>query len=201
MRKLFLWLIIGQATLAFGQNTTPAPATLDADAAITRLREGLVDSFQKGDIDRLISHLDTDVVATWQNGEVSRGHEAVRAYYNKMMTGEDRIVREVKAEPEVLGRHVYGDTAVSWGNLHDHFVLMDGSELPMGTLFTITVARRGDRWLVTGYHASVNAFANPVLKLAVRKTATWAGAGGVLAGLLAGFIVARALRRKSIPTG
>jgi ketosteroid isomerase-like protein len=201
MRKLILWLIIGQAAFVFGQSPTPAPAALDADAAITRLREGLVDSFQKGDIDRLISHLDKDVVATWQNGEVSRGPEAVRAYYNKMMTGEDRVVREVRAKPEVLGRHVYGDTAVSWGNLHDHFVLMDGSELPMGTLFTITVARRGDRWLVTSYHASVNAFANPVLKLAVRKTAMWVGGGALVAGLIGGFIAARLFGHKATAAG
>lgn len=197
MKKLILCWALVQAGWLFGQSAAVVPANLDADAALSRVREGLIDSFRKGDLDRLISFLDADVVATWQNGEVTRGPEAVRAYYNKMMTGEGRVVKEIKAEPEVIGRHLYGDTAVSWGNLHDHFVLMDGSDLPLNTLFTITVTRRADRWLVTGYHASVNAFENPVLKLAVKKTAMWSALIGALAGCLLTIVVVKILRPKS----
>jgi ketosteroid isomerase-like protein len=176
--------------------TNPAPADLDATQAITRLREGLIESFNKGDVDRLLTYLDTNAVVTWQNGEVCRGPEAVRAYSNKMMQGENRIVRDIKSEPEVLGRHVYGDWAVSWGNLHDRITLMDGGELPFNTLFTATVARRGDRWLLTSFHASVNAFNNPVLSMAMRKTGLWAGLGGMVVGILIGGALSRILRRK-----
>ena len=69
--------------------------TDEAGAAITKLREGLVASFKTGDIDGIITHLDKDVVVTWQNGEVCRGPEAVKAYHTRMMTGDKRIVREV----------------------------------------------------------------------------------------------------------
>ncbi len=59
--------------------TTQAVAVTDADpmAAINSLRSELVDSFNKGDLDRLLSHLDPDVVVTWQNGEV-RAHASAR---------------------------------------------------------------------------------------------------------------------------
>jgi ketosteroid isomerase-like protein len=174
---------------------------LDATEAITHLREGLIDSFNKGEVDRLLTYLDTNVVVTWQNGEVCQGPAAVRAYYDKMMLGEHRIVREAKSNPEVLGRHVYGDWALSWGNLHDTILLMDGTALPFNTLFTATIAKRGDRWLVVGFHASVNAFNNPVLALAVRKTIFGAGGGGIVMGLLAGIFLGVVIsrRRRAVP--
>lgn len=164
--------------------------------AISVLREGLIDAFVKTDIDRLLTFLDPDVVVTWQNGEICRGPEEVRAYYNRMMTGPNRVVREVKATPEVLGRHVYGDWVVSWGNLRDHFVLTDGSDLPFNSVFTATIARRGDRWLVRGFHVSVNAFNNPVLGAAVKKTGLLAGGLSLLIGLVVGFVLARVKSRK-----
>ncbi len=195
MKKLIVWFLFALAIPGFCQQSAPANAA-EATAAITRLREGLVSSFTKGDIDGLLAHLDPEVVVTWQNGEICRGPGAVRAFYARMMTGEQRVVREIKSEPEVLGRQVSGDWAVSWGNLHDHFVLTDGSDLPFNSVFTATIAKRGDRWLVTAFHTSVSAFENPVLALATRKTALWLGLGGSAAGLLLGVVGTRLLARK-----
>jgi ketosteroid isomerase-like protein len=197
MKKLLALASLVLVTPGYAQSSS-APASAEATAAITALRTGLTESFVKGDIDKLLAYLDPEVVVTWQNGDVCVGRDAVRAYHLRMMTGEKRIVREVKAEPEVIGRHVYGDWAVSWGNLHDRFTLMDGSDLPFNTLFTATIAKRGDRWLVTGFHASVNAFDNSVLKLAIKKTGLWTGLGAGVLGLLLGFVGARALARRSM---
>ncbi len=179
-------LILSSALPAF----TQAPAD-EVGSAITKLRDGLIESFKKGDIDALITHLDKDVVVTWQNGEVCRGPEAVKAYHARMMTGDKRIVREAQSEPEVIGRQVNGDWAVSWGNLHDRFILMDGSDLTMNSVFTATVAKRGDRWLVTAFHVSVNAFDNPVLGLATHKVALWGGISAGVFGVLVGFFAGR----------
>jgi ketosteroid isomerase-like protein len=195
VKRLIVIALASWAGVLFAQ-TNHVARDLDALEAITRLREGLIDSFTRGDIDRLLKYLDTNVVVTWQNGEVCQGPGEVRAYYQKMMKGDRPVVREVQAKPEVLGRHIYGDWAVSWGNLHDHFILTDGSELPFNTLFTATIARREDRWLVTGFHASVNAFDNPVLWLAVRKVGLWVGIGGVIGGAFIGWIVVRFTGRK-----
>ena len=197
MRKLLFVVLLACQLTALRDATAPPPASVDATTAITTLREGLIDSFVKADIERLLTFLDPDVVVTWQNAEVCRGPDAVRAYYKRMMTGENRVVREVKAAPEVIGRHVYDDWAISWGNLHDHFVLTDGSDLPFNTVFTATIAKRGDRWLVRGFHASVNAFENPVLGLAIKKTAWRVGLGALALGLLIGLVVARMFRRNA----
>lgn len=186
-----LFLAAVAASSSFSQSATPND---EAAAAIKALRDGLVSSFTKGDVDGLLQYLDPDVVVTWQNGELCRGREEVRAFHNRMMTGEKKVVREIKSAPEVLGRQVHGDWAVSWGNLHDHFVLTDGSDLPFNSVFTATIAKHGDRWLVTAFHVSANVFDNPVLALAVRKTALWGGIGTGAVGLFLGFFIGRRKR-------
>ena len=195
MKRLLALVVAALAAFspAYAQSAAPA----DAEAGLNLLRTGLAASFAKADIDGMISYLAPDAVVTWQNGEVSRGPEEVRSYYNTMMKGDKPIVKDVKASPEILGRHFYGDWAVSWGNLHDHFILSDGRDLSLNSVFTIITAKRGDRWLVTGYHASVNAFDNPVLGLAVSKIALWAGIGGGLAGLVLAFIGGRLFGKKA----
>jgi hypothetical protein len=79
--------------------------------------------------------------------------------------------------------------------LNDNFVLADGRVLPLNSHFTATIARRGDRWLVTAFHVSVNAFDNPVMVLAVKKVSMLTGGVGLLVGILAGVILTRLMRR------
>jgi ketosteroid isomerase-like protein len=174
-----------------------AATDTEADQAITKLREGLVDSFNKGDMDRLLSYLDTNAVVTWQNGEVCEGPAAVKAYYERMMKGDHPVVSKVTADPKVLGRHVQGDWAVSWGSLNDQFVLTDGRELPLNSRFTATVVKRGDRWLVLAFHVSVNAFDNPIMALAIKKILMIAGIGGLVIGGILGAVIMRMLRQRN----
>ena len=171
------------------------PSASEVDQAITHLREGLIESFNKGDIDHLLTFLDTNAVVTWQNGEVCEGTAAVRAYYDKMMKGEHPVVSKVTSEPKVLGRHIQGDWAVSWGELNDHFLLTDGRDLPLNSHFTATIAKRGDGWKVSAFHASVNAFSNPITAIAVKKIALVAGIGGIITGAIVGLVIASLRRR------
>jgi ketosteroid isomerase-like protein len=187
-----LVLLVGPTLCA--QTTRPV-TTADPTAAIAALRGELVDSFNKGDVDRLLSHLDPDVVVTWQNGEVCRGPGEVRKYYDRMMTGPNRVVANLSVSPVVDDRHVYGDWAVSWGNLHDAYVLNDGKEFTLDSRFTASIARRGSEWKVTSFHASVNAFENPILGIAAKKAGIWAGIIAGVIGLLLGALAGRMLRR------
>lgn len=192
MKRLIALLILSFAALRVPSQ--PASGADEASQAINALREQLVSSFTKGDVDGLLRNVDPDVLVTWQNGEVCRGRDAVRAFYDRMMKGEKRVVREIKSAPEVVGRQVNGDWALSWGNLHDHFILSDGSDLPFNSAFTAVVAKRDDRWLVKSFHTSVNAFDNSVLALAVRKTATAVGIAAGVFGVIVGFFVGRKKR-------
>lgn len=198
MKRYTLLLLALLLIPAIAPAQVSAAAESEADQAITKVRAGLVDSFNKGDIDRMLTWLDTNAVVTWQNGEVSEGPAAVKAYYERMMKGDHPVVRKITADPKVLGRHVQEGWAVSWGNLNDYFVLTDGRELPLNSRFTATLAKRSDRWLVSAFHVSVNAFDNPIMGLAISKTLKIAGFGGVVAGgIIAGIIVKIMRQRKT----
>jgi ketosteroid isomerase-like protein len=197
---LFAAIMVFAAVTTVPAQTAPVTEP-DALKAINLLRGELVDSFNKGDVQRLMSHLDPDVIITWQNAEVCRGPSAVKAYYDKMMSGPDRIVSKLSANPVVDDRHVYGDWAVSWGNLHDDYVLNDGSSFRFDSRFTATIARRGEVWKVTSFHASVNAFDNPILKVVGKKVGTWVGIGCGLGGIIVGLAIGMLLRRRSTTPG
>jgi hypothetical protein len=196
----YLPIVLAMALLS---NSTVAQTNLSAsevDQAITHLREGLIDSFNKGDIDRLLTFLDTNAVVTWQNGEVCEGAAAVKAYYDKMMKGDHPLVSKVSSEPKILGRHIQDDWAVSWGELNDHFILTDGRDLPLNSHFTATIAKRVDGWKVSAFHASVNAFTNPITANAVKKIALIAGIGGIITGVIVGLVIASIFRRSKCPS-
>jgi ketosteroid isomerase-like protein len=188
-------MLVLSGAMAFAQ-TNVVPASVNPTEAITRLREGLIDSFNKGDMDRLLTHLGTNVVVTWQDGEVIQGREGVRQYYNKMLKGDRPMFREVTIKPEVLGRNLYGDWAVSWGKMNDDFKLTDGTDLPLNSTFTATIARNGDEWVLTAFHTSVNAFENPVMRLALKKMGRIAVWGGTAGGVVLGLLLAKLFRRR-----
>ncbi len=196
--RVTTWVLISLilASPLLAQTTQPV-TTEDPTTAIGALRAELVDSFNSRDLPRLLSHMDPDVVITWQNGEVSRGPDEVRKYYDKMMTGPDRRVETIQADPKVTDRHVYEDYAVSWGTMNDEFVLTDGTRLKLDSRFTATIARRGAAWKVTSFHVSANVFDNPIMNYALKRTATITAIVAGLVGVVLGFFITKLVRRKS----
>jgi ketosteroid isomerase-like protein len=162
------------------------------------MRDGLVDAFNKRDVDRVLSYLHPDIVVTWQNGEVSHGREGVRRYYEKMMVGPSSIVVDIKSNPQVESRKVYhGDTSVSYGAMNDWYKLRDGTEVNLNSRFSALLARQPDgKWLVTGFHASGDAFKGEVHNLYAKKAATKTALVAAPAGLVLGTIVGWGLKKR-----
>jgi hypothetical protein len=72
MKKRLL-VLVALAIVLTAPQLVAAATDPEVEQEITKLREGLVDSFNHGDIDRLLTFLDTNAVVTWQNGEVCEG--------------------------------------------------------------------------------------------------------------------------------
>jgi hypothetical protein len=166
------------------------------------LRKEMVEATNKSDIDGVIARLDKDVIVTWMNGEVSRKPDAVKAYLERMTKGDKRVVSSFKTDPEVEElTHLYGTTGVAYGNSKDHYVLTDGREFVVPTRWSATMVKKDGKWLIANFHASTNVFDNPVLDIAIRKTALWTGGAAVLVGLLLGVVIARLLRKGPAKAG
>src|SRR5688572_16755803 len=95
---------------------------------LRQLKRGAEESLNKRDLEGLLGFALANVVATWQDARVSRGHSGVRSYYQEMLEGDDSVVRQVQTEITVDElAHLYGgDTAVSTGDMVQHFQLRDG---------------------------------------------------------------------------
>jgi hypothetical protein len=162
------------------------------------VRDGLMAALAQGDIERQLTYLHTNVVVTWHNAEVSRGHDGVRAYLGRMLNGPGKIVASFSADLTVDELSIlYGsDTAISWGSAVEHFKLANGSSFDLPARWSATLVKENGKWLIANLHASDNLFDNPILT-AAKRTAFWAGGIGLVAGLVIGILVMRKRKQRA----
>ena len=204
MMLVGLMLTMGQAPLpAVGPGTTtPATATEDIPLnEIADIRDGMVEALNRGDTDGVLKFLHPDIVVTWANGEVSHGPAGVKAYCDRMLKGANRIVESIHANPKVEGRQLYGpNVLISYGSLGDEFKLTDGKQFTLNSRFSSLLVKENGKWLLKGFHASANVFDNPVMGIAMKQAAIWAGGLAGVAGLAMGFLLGRIGRRRKAAT-
>jgi ketosteroid isomerase-like protein len=179
------------------QGAAPAQSVEQAHQDLRALRDGLIQATNESNIDALLGYLHPNVVVTWQNAEVSRGHEAVRAYLTRMTSGANRIVTRFQTNATVDELTIlYGGIAgIAFGSSNDHFELAGGKTFDLNGRWSATLVKENGRWLVANFHASSNLFDNPVLNLATKYT-VWAGVGGLLIGAVVMLVGAMVLRRR-----
>lgn len=187
-------LVFGAAAPVWSQ--TPPANDEATHNQLRAMRDGLLDAINKGDIERQLTYLHPNIVVTALNGEVSRGHEGVRAYFLKMTQGPKRVVESFHADVTVDELTILygGDTGISFGSAVQSYKLTDGLNLEVKTRWTATLVKENDRWLVASLHASANLFDNPLLTMA-KRTAYWAGGIALFVGLIAGLLLGRMRKR------
>lgn len=155
--------------------------------------ETAISSLQVEDVIKLMH---PDVIVTWQNAEVSRGPDQIRAYYNRMMKGSAPIVKKFSTQATLGGNAAfYGDTAIAYGTTVDNFELMEGLNFTLRGNWSTTVVKTDGQWKIAALHFSTNLFDNPLLNKA-KQLAWYLAVAGLLAGMLLMFLINR-LRRKS----
>ncbi|WNG42452.1 nuclear transport factor 2 family protein [Archangium violaceum] len=166
--------------------------------ALRTIKNDMEQALNARDLDRLLSHVHPNVVFTTMNNDVRVGRDSIRAYYDQMMNGPDRVVQKITAKFEVdeLTR-LYGDTGIAQGSSTDHYVLTDGTDIVVHGRWTCTLVKEGDRWLIAAFHYSTNVFDNPVLDK-VKSAAVTFGGIGTVGMLVIGLVIGRlSARRKA----
>ena len=182
----------------------PSDSVLDAAAQeaiheqLRTLRERMFSAYEERDMDALLSDVAPDVVITWQNADRNKGHDEFREFYNRMMNGENRIVKDISSSFEVDDVSLlYGDdTAIAYGTQTDEFDLNDGSQFTLKSKWTATVIKQNDAWIVASFHVSANIFDNPILDTATGWLMKVGIASGIV-GLIIGLFIGRATKRQS----
>lgn len=196
--KLLLPMLFALVTSTLLHSAIADPA--DPHAAD---RQALIKVFQEieagindQNVERMVAQMTPDATVTWLNGEVSRGHDEIRAYYQRMVKGPERILNKYTTAAK-LGAHArfFGDVAVADGTMQDAFFPVARKPFTLSSHWTSTSAKINGEWKVVSLHLSANVFNNDLLDEA-KSAAKLTAAGGALGGLiLAGLICWWRLRR------
>ena len=181
-----VWLACGAPWQIAGAAEDPTHDELRA------LRKEMIDAITKGDFDATIRHVHPNVVITWQNAEVVRGVKALREFFNRV--GKDAFKGyKVAPTPDELTILYGGDTGISFGQTVAQYDVL-GKRYEVANRWTATLVKENNRWLLAGYHISVNALDNPLLNAATHWV-YWIGGAAALGGLFVGWLFGR--RRKT----
>lgn len=190
------WLAMAATLLApaFGQDAQPAPpapTTGSEDPVHTELRAlkaNLLEAIKSRDIEAMLKFTTPEVVVTWQNNEVCRGHDDLRKFYAEL--GADAF-KAYKVEPtaDTLTTTFGGDAGVVAGHSVGSYSLF-GKDYEFDNRWTAAVVKKDGQWLLASYHVSLNALDNPILNTTSR-TLYYAGAAGLVLGLIIGLIIGR----------
>jgi uncharacterized protein (TIGR02246 family) len=194
---LFLSLLSFNAALAVTMPPLdPSGGRIEDRQQLRVLLDAMETGINKLDLDGLLKLAQPDVVITWQNAEVSRGHEQVRAYYNRMIKGAAPVVGKISTAATLGGSAVfYGDSAVAYGTMVDRYELTEGLAFTLNANWSTTVVKSDGQWKVAALHFSTNLFDNALLNAA--KRSVWYAAGGaLLLGILLTWLAMRLRRKK-----
>ena len=195
-------LMAGSAIAAQAQlEARQAPATPEVESthnALRLVRDEIMDGWKRRDIDDVLSHVDPNIVVTWQNGEVNRGPAAIRKFYKEMLDGDQSVLSDIQSTLTVDALSILhgSDTAIAFGSIHDDMTfrhrvtgaafLGAGKTLALDSRWTATLVRKEGEWKLASYHVSANLFSNPVMDLASKA----AGRIGGIAGFVIGAVIA-----------
>lgn len=174
---------------------TPSPEVAAVHDQLRAVRDAIMDAWKRRDIDGVLSHVDPDIVVTWQNGEVNRGPQAIRAFYDKMLHGEDSVLSDIQSTLKVDTLSIlHGeDTAIAYGSIHDDLSFRHpvaatlagaGRTLSLDSRWTATLVRKAGEWKLASYHVSTNLFSNPVTEVAVTGAERISELTGFAAGVI-----------------
>ena len=190
---LVLLALLGPASALAADND---PYAADRQALIRIFRE-IEASINAQDVDRMVAQMAPEATVTWLNGEVSRGHAEIKAYYHRMVKGEQRILDRYLTTAKIgASAHFFGhgEVAVADGTMVDEFFPVARGPFTLNSNWTSTSAKIDGQWKVVSMHLSSNVFTNSLI--AEAKEAIWWAAGGAgLAGLVLGGLIGRMRRR------
>lgn len=199
MKKLQSYLCLLIVLMFFGAHADPKTDAIHNE--LRAMRAVLMDAINKGDIERELTYLTTNVVVTWHNAEVSRGREGVRDYYNRMMRGPNPVVSDFSAEVNVDAlTTLYGDNmGIAYGSSVEHFKLTNGKKFDLKGRWSTTMVKQDGRWLIASLHASTNIFDNVMLDT-VKDYAAWAAIATLVIGIVVGWLIGRRANRTKATT-
>ena len=163
-------------------------------AALRALLESVETAINEQAFDRLIPLLDEGAVVVFLNGEVTRGIDEAKAYFDKTLGSANPILSGYHTEAEVgAPARFVGAVAMADGSTKDTFVFATGNEMDVHTKWTVTANKQGDSWKIMQLQFSSNIFENPLVESAKNNLIMFTVVA-VVVGIVVGFFLGRRRR-------
>lgn len=188
------WALLGTTALHAADED---PHAEDRKALLKVFRE-IEAGINDQNVDRMVAQMHPQATVTWLNGEISRGHDEIKAYYHRMVKGEKRYIDKYLTAAKVgAPARFYGNgqVAVADGSTEDRFFPVARGPFQLSSRWTSTSAKFDDQWKVVSLHLSANVFTNSLIEEAT-DAAWYTGAGGAAAGLVLGLLIGWLVARK-----
>ena len=181
--SLFLALILPMLLPVNAFAESADPHALDRQALLKVFQE-IEGGINDQNVERMVAQMTPDATVTWLNGEISRGHDEIRAYYQRMVKGPERILNKYTTTAKVeQPARFFGEVAVADGTMQDVFSPVTRKPFELSSNWTSTSVKINGEWKVVSMHLSANVFNNNLLDEAI-STAKLTAAGGALGGLV-----------------
>jgi ketosteroid isomerase-like protein len=210
MREIVCCLFL-LSSLALAQNGTPTPAASEtpvsetetaehpAHAELQLLRQHMEDAINAQDIDSVMEGVAPNIVFSTLDGDVVKGQDGIRSYFNQVMKGPDARFKSAKTHFELDELTIlYSGTedpsnakfGIAYGHSDDEYILADDTVIKVQPRWSATLVRDPDTWKIASFHQSVNMFDNPVLGK-LKGMIGLVGGAGLLLGVVIGFFLGR----------
>jgi uncharacterized protein (TIGR02246 family) len=166
----------------------------DDRQALLKILSEMEKAINAQDIDGILAQMTPDCTVIWWNAEVSRGHDEIRAYYQRMVKDPGRIISKYTTQAK-LGHHARfvgsgADVALAEGSMEDEFFPIIRGPFKLDSRWSSTAAKVNGEWKIASLHLSSNVFTNVLISELTR--ALWmAGGACLIVGGLAGWFLGR----------
>lgn len=193
MKKWLVLLMFLLMLPTWGQSPDKNQAIHDE---LRAMKDRCVESLNAGDLDAVMQLADDEIVFTAMDARLAHGKDELRAYFDKMLKGPDRIVEGLKTSVTADSlTTLYGsDFGVATGTSKTDYDLAHGADFQIENRWTATLVRKDGRWLIASFHSSANVFENPILDLA-KGSAKVVGGVAAIVFLLLGLGIGRATKK------
>jgi hypothetical protein len=178
---------------------TQSQASVDTkaiDAELDKFRDELFHAFNTGDYPAMLEkYCHKDIIATWQDGTTSEGHQGVIAEFDKLKQFIDKMTVDATTDKRLILND--GNLVISSGEMKDHYVLGRGPSVNLNSRWSATLIKDNDRWLLASFSASTNAFDNEVVSLYLTSQKYTVSAVAGLIGIGIGLLLSRIMNRRS----
>jgi ketosteroid isomerase-like protein len=181
--------VIARATVGY--------AAEEADhEALRKIKADYEESVKSDDLSKLIPHLGGNMTAVTPTGEEVKGAQQLQSYFKSIW---DLIGKggTYQVKVNVTNTDLYGDIAVSYGTTDEFVKTAEGREYKFPMLWTAVARREDGGWKAIRMHGSMNPLSNVFVTTQLNATKWIYGGGGVLVGLIVGFLLSMLRRART----